>query len=611
MTKQSNRQSGQSTARLTTRYYWSHASKHPLLITGTLLTLPAVVLTGRFLPPLIIANIFNRLTAGDYAQGEVWQGFGRDIILAALAYFGSGMLWRVVDFFAWRLEARVQKSLAEDVYAHLMSLSADFHANSFGGSLVSRTNKLLGSYVRISDTTIFQVIPMLWGVIFMSVILLPRAPIFVGAFLLITIAYIAGTTKITKPTRRAAAEHANAETRQTGYLADSITNVLAIKSFAGSSYERRRFAKATKNTHNKLMNLMRKTQIQISYFTLVDRVLQFTAVIFAIISIVVFNSDVGTIFLIVSYSGQLSGELFNFGQNSLRSYNRALADAKEMTEILQLSPEIKDPEHPEVPKIIRGQIRFKNVSFAHNGSHDSIFRNLNLNIKPGEKIGLVGHSGSGKTTLTKLVMRFVDIDSGAIELDGQDIRNITQDALHERIAYVPQEPIMFHRSLSENIQYGDFNADQRTIEAIAKQAHAHDFIQALPEGYDTLVGERGVKLSGGQRQRVAIARAMLKNAPILLLDEATSALDSESEALIQDALWKLMEGRTAIVIAHRLSTIQKMDRILVMDNGKIVEEGSHKELLRQDGIYASLWNRQSGGFLEQESDNSDSNNDDR
>ena len=228
-----------------------------------------------------------------------------------------------------------------------------------------------------------------------------------------------------------------------------------------------------------------------------------------------------------------------------------------------------------------------------------MFSDLSLSIKPGEKVGLVGHSGSGKTTFTRLLLRFSDIDGGAIKLDDQDIRAITQDDLHKKIAYVPQEPLMFHRSLADNIRYGNFSASQKEIERVAKLAHADDFIKDQPKGYETLVGERGVKLSGGQRQRIAIARAMLKDAPILVLDEATSALDSESEVLIQDALWKLMEGRTAIVIAHRLSTIQKMDRIVVMDNGSIVEEGTHKELIAKKGVYASLWDHQTGGFIEE------------
>lgn len=201
--------------------------------------------------------------------------------------------------------------------------------------------------------------------------------------------------------------------------------------------------------------------------------------------------------------------------------------------------------------------------------------------------------------LTRLLLRFSDLDSGAILIDGQNIASLAQSDLRSSIAYVPQEPLLFHRSIAENIGYSTVDATDREVRAVARQANAAEFIEGLPDGYDTIVGERGIKLSGGQRQRVAIARAMLKNAPILVLDEATSALDSESEALIQDALWKLMEGRTAIVIAHRLSTIQKMDRILVMDNGKIVEQGSHRELTRAGGVYAKLWQRQSGGFLEE------------
>jgi ATP-binding cassette subfamily B protein len=250
-------------------------------------------------------------------------------------------------------------------------------------------------------------------------------------------------------------------------------------------------------------------------------------------------------------------------------------------------------------RISKGAVTFENVSFTHAGADDAIFENFELTIQPGEKIGLVEHSGSGKTTFTRLLLRFSDIDSGQILIDGQNIAHITQDDLHRHIAYVPQEPLLFHRSIAENIAYGKAEADQAEIEKVAKLAHAAEFIETLPKGYETLVGERGVKLSGGQRQRVAIARAMIKDAPILVLDEATSALDSESEKLIQSALWKLMEGRTAVVIAHRLSTIQKMDRIVVLDNGKIVEQGSHKNLLQKNGTYAALWAHQSGGFIDE------------
>jgi ATP-binding cassette subfamily B protein len=251
-------------------------------------------------------------------------------------------------------------------------------------------------------------------------------------------------------------------------------------------------------------------------------------------------------------------------------------------------------------RIKNGGIEFREVVFVHDGAEDALFDGLSISIKAGEKVGLVGHSGSGKTTFTRLLLRFSDIDGGEVLIDGQNIAQITQNDLRRAIAYVPQEPLLFHRTIRENIAYGKPDASAEEIETAARQANAHDFIVGLPIGYETLVGERGVKLSGGQRQRVAIARAILKDAPILVLDEATSSLDSESEALIQDALWKLMEGRTAIVVAHRLSTIQHMDRIVVLDNGVIIEQGSHHELLkRKNGTYAKLWQRQSGGFIEE------------
>jgi len=335
------------------------------------------------------------------------------------------------------------------------------------------------------------------------------------------------------------------------------------------------------------------------YFSAVSRSIGITALLVAVISVVSFGANIATVFLILSYTSNIVDQLFQFSNNSLRNYNRSVGDTIDMVKILNKEPEIKDPAEPEPVKMNRGAIKFTDVVFTHKGADHAIFKNLNLRIKPGEKVGLVGQSGSGKTSLTRILLRFSDIDSGSIEIDGQDIKNVTQADLRRAISYVPQEPILFHRTIAENISYGRTEADIKEVEAIARKANADEFIRTLEHGYETVVGERGVKLSGGQRQRVAIARAMLKNAPILVLDEATSALDSESEALIQDALWKLMEGRTAIVIAHRLSTIQKMDRIIVLDSGEIVEEGSHKDLLYKKGIYAKLWDRQSGGFLEE------------
>jgi ATP-binding cassette subfamily B protein len=261
--------------------------------------------------------------------------------------------------------------------------------------------------------------------------------------------------------------------------------------------------------------------------------------------------------------------------------------------------EINDPDHPVKCNIKEGKIEMKNVTFTHDQNKDTLFDNLCMTVEPGEQVGLIGRSGSGKTSLARLLLRFSDIDGGSIVIDGQDITSITQSDLHNSIAYVSQEPSLFHRSLRENIAYGKPNATDAEVRHAAEQANALDFIESLDKKFDTLVGERGVKLSGGQRQRIAIARAILKDAPILVLDEATSALDSESEQLIQGALAKLMKGRTSIVIAHRLSTIAKLDRIIVLDEGKIVEQGTHSELLANNGIYAKLWSHQSGGFLKE------------
>jgi ATP-binding cassette subfamily B protein len=393
---------------------------------------------------------------------------------------------------------------------------------------------------------------------------------------------------------------ADAESSRTAKLADNITNVSTVRSFAGEETENRMFYAETEKNKRVHWDLLRFVAVNdtISHFGTMS--INIIAFLGGLIALTAFGAPLGVLFLGISYTITLSRRLWEFNR-VIRNINRALGDSATMTETLDLQPEIQDVQNPIDAHVHRGEIKFNDVTFSYPESvvGKPLFNKLNLRIKPGEKIGLVGHSGGGKTTITQLLLRSMDIQGGSITLDGHDISQMRQRDVRRSIASVPQESILFHRTLAENIAYGKPGASQQEIEAVAKMAHAHEFIQTLPDGYKTLVGERGVKLSGGQRQRVAIARAMLKNAPILVLDEATSALDSESEALIQDALWKLMEGRTAIVIAHRLSTIQKMDRIIVLDKGQIVEEGTHKELLRQNGIYANLWGHQSGGFLDE------------
>jgi ATP-binding cassette subfamily B protein len=582
-------------------YYWRHIRKFPRLYIPAISILPVNVVINTFVPPLILATILDRLSTHDYTPHQIWSSFGGNLILYLLvALSGGTLLWRLFDMFYWRLEGKVQRSINEEVFTRLVQQTADFHANHFGGSLVSATNKLTGSYARLSDTTLFQAMPLFVGLLFVSTVMIFRSPIYTILLLTFSILYIVISFIVSSNVRERGAAVAAAESHQTGLLADAITNVMAIKSFAGEEPENQRFEKATVRTYNRLVQMMYAFQRQQVYLSGVTGVMSTVALLVAIASVVSFNANLATAFLIFNYTSTIVSQLFTFSNNALRNFNRSFGDASDMLEVLANRPEIQDANEPEKVRIQRGDIRLKGVTFQHDGSDDAIFDKLNLHIKPGEKVGLVGHSGSGKTTLTRLLLRFSDIQGGTIAIDNQDITAITQDDLRSHIAYVPQEPLLFHRSIKENIGYGDPTASVEAIEHAAKLASAHDFIGTLPQGYDTLVGERGVKLSGGQRQRVAIARALLKNAPILVLDEATSALDSESEVLIQKALWKLMEGRTAIVIAHRLSTIQKMDRIIVLDKGAIVEEGSHKELIaKKNGTYAKLWAHQSGGFIEE------------
>ncbi len=585
-------------SRLTIRLFLRHAFMYKRYALSLVFTVLATVLIMDFAQPFIQAQVLQKISQGNFDINHLWASFHTQLIAYALAVVMTGIAgWRLNTWLIWKLEMKVLRDIAQEAFDHLISLDASFHANRFSGSLVSQTNKLIGSYIRFADATVYNLYALVIGMLATVAILGPRVPMYAFALLGLSIVYVFGTIHFSRPVRDANRLQAEQESRQTGQLADSITNIMAVKSYAAEKHESQRFGKETERTKQASHKAMVATTYRETFSSTLTSSIGIAALVIAVFGTRYFGANIATLFLIVTYTSTIGMRLWEF-QNVLRQFNRALGDASDMVKILQIEPAIKDPEHPQKVAIRRGQIEIENMSFTHDGKQKPLFKNLNLRIKAGEKVGLVGHSGSGKTSLTGLLLRFSDIEEGSIKIDGQDIRDITQHDLRQHITYVPQEPLLFHRSLSENISYARPNASQQEIEAIAKLANAHEFIKDTPDGYATLVGERGVKLSGGQRQRVAIARSMLKNAPILLLDEATSALDSESEVLIQDALWKLMEGRTAIVIAHRLSTIQKMDRIVVMDKGKIVEEGSHKELIRKNGAYAKLWAHQSGGFID-------------
>ena len=388
---------------------------------------------------------------------------------------------------------------------------------------------------------------------------------------------------------------ANAENKQTGQLADAITNEMSVKSYARESLEKVRFGRATEQTKKATFNMAKVSFWRNLSMNVVNMITFAGLLVLIVMSHDLFGLTVANMVFLYSLSNSLLSNVWTIN-HILRAVNRSFGNAKEMVSILDL-PYIVDDKTDKPLKVSDGMIDFSHISFKHENRKEELFSDFNLAVPAGKSFGLVGVSGSGKTTLTKLLLRFADVGRGAIYIDGQDIRDVTQKSLRESIAYVPQESSLFHRSIYENIEYGRPGAKREEVLEAARLANADEFIRELPDGYDTLVGERGVKLSGGQRQRIAIARAILKDAPILVLDEATSALDSESEALIQDALRNLMKGRTSIVVAHRLSTIAGLDEIVVLNDGTIVEQGPHKKLLAKKGEYSKLWSRQSGAFI--------------
>jgi len=588
-----------NTTRDTLRAYWHHARRYPRFVWGIALLLPGTLFMHQFLPQLVVATILTKLSKGHYDHSNLWSSFGGLIVLYAVLRMSSAtVLWRWIIIMLDKLEAYVLKDIANRIFGHLLQQSQQFHAERFSGTLVSQTTKFMSGYVRLAEATVMQVIPLVLSFVFAAIILLPKAPLFVGVLFVFSIVYMVTTAKGTKRVRELSSEDAEAQSKQTGQLSDALSNILTVKSFAATSKELARFREVTEATRQKTnahVSLHNSRQL---YFSVLTSGMTSISVALAAASVVLFHTEIGVAFLVLDYTSTIIARLWQFSSTTLRDVNRAFGEAHDMVRILDEKPAIADPLKPEQLRIKKGAISFNDVSFAHADAGEVLFRNFNLAIKSGEKVGLVGRSGAGKTTYTKLLLRFSDIDSGSITIDGQNITAITQDDLRSTIAYVPQEPLLFHRSIKENIGYGLDGATNAQIIKAARKAHADEFIAKLPRGYDTLVGERGVKLSGGQRQRIAIARAILKDAPILVLDEATSALDSESEKLIQDSLAALMRNRTAIVIAHRLSTIQHMDRIVVLDEGRIVEEGSHRQLLAKKGVYAQLWAHQSGGFLE-------------
>ena len=587
-----------SVAKRTLYYYWQSSKKYKWYALGALISTPVVVLIRTTLIQLIFASMIEDVSKGIPQDQIIPTLLPKGIALVSLQLFVSAILGWFRVYWCWKYELLTLFDLGTVCFDAISKQSMRFHSDRFSGSLVSQTNKFISSLERLFDVVIFEALYLISMVVLIIVVLIPRAPLFAAILLALIIVYVTCSALTFKRISHLNEEHAEAENKQTGQLADSVSNILSVKSYGREAHERHRYANFNRATYNAGVSMMNATMKRELVFSLVNISIIAALVVFMMYGNTTFGLSISTLILCVNYSMSIMNELWNVN-NIFKHINRVFGDAHEMTIILDTKDDVLDIPGAKELKVKKGEIDFNGIRFQHADAKAPIFDDFTLHIKPGERVGLVGVSGSGKTTLTKLLLRFADVSKGEILIDGQNVSKVQQVSLRENIAYVPQETTLFHRSIAENIAYGKPDATQKEIERAAKLANAHEFIVDLPNGYDTLVGERGIKLSGGQRQRVAIARAILKDAPILVLDEATSALDSESEALIQDALEKLMKGRTSIVVAHRLSTIASMDNIVVLEDGKIVEHGSHRALIKRGGAYSQLWSRQSGAFLEE------------
>lgn len=578
--------------RVVLRYFWRVLRTHPYLLAGALIS-PIGLQLATLAQPWYLRAFFNYLveTPGSVPQST----FVQLIVTIGLLMLFAWAMRRSRGWTMVYLEAQVMERLTTEAFSGLVRHSHHFFAGQFSGTLTRRITKYRDAFEVLFDVLAMTAIPLFFFIGGAAIIITLRNALLGSIFIVWCIGILWMQYLLAKWRQPLREERTAQDSAVVGAIADAITNQSAIALFSGTRFEIARLSQAV----SKLRAAITRSWIADENIWSVQGLLMVGLNIGMLYGTYYYWArgmlTVGDFVLIQSYIIGTFDQIFGINRDLRRVYD-AFADAGEMAGILELPLEVADPTRPATIDAARGEIHFEHVDF-HYRSADPIISDLTLTIRPGEKIALVGPSGAGKSTVTKLMLRMYDVTSGSVQLDGVDVRALSQDALRERISFVPQDPMLFHRTLMDNIRYGRRDASDEEVIAAAKGAHCHEFIMRLAQGYHTYVGERGIKLSGGERQRIAIARAILKNAPVLVLDEATSSLDSESEALIQDSLTTLMEGKTALVIAHRLSTIMKMDRIIVLEGGRIVAQGTHDELLKEDGLYKKLWSIQAGGFI--------------
>ncbi|MBU0668325.1 ABC transporter ATP-binding protein/permease [Patescibacteria group bacterium] len=582
-------------ARRTIRIYWSEVMRFKwwmalmlfLLIMATFASMTWAIVIRQFF------DVLSQDIAKDVAVGALIGLLYWLLLVEALEWIG----WRGTTLIAGYFQPRIMTNLVNRCFDYLHLHSHAFFSDNFSGALVKKVTRFARSFEDMQDKFIFDMIPLALKILIIVSVLtylnwILGLIMFSWMIIFLLLTWRMSLIKLKHDLARSAAD-----TKVTASLADTITNSDNVKLFAAHKFESQRFINDTLDWARK----MTKSNWMHTYFDGFQAFLMILLELGILYSAIRLWGDgklvLADFFLIQAYVFETFHQLWNFGRNIRDLYER-LADAEEMTVILNTPHQVKDKKGVKALAIKDGRVDFKSVSFGYSKGEESVIHDLSLKVRPGEKVALIGPSGGGKSTIVKLLLRMYDIRKGQILIDGQNIAYVTQESLHNSIALVPQDPILFHRTLMENIRYGRRDALDEEVIAASKMARCHEFIGEFAKGYDTYVGERGVKLSGGQRQRVAIARAILSNAKILVLDEATSSLDSESELLIQEALENLMKQKTTIIVAHRLSTIMSADRIFVLKDGQIIEKGSHGDLVNKSGsLYGKLWNLQVGGYM--------------